>query len=88
MALLGQLNGDGIRVARCRVEWLIHQDGLAGVVRGRTQPTTLPGSSPYRQRISSSGVSRPPVPTSSGWPIFTYVHTCEGWAFLAIVLDV
>ena len=41
-----QLNRDGTRVARCTVERLMRHDGLIGVVRGKTQRTTTPGSSP------------------------------------------
>jgi putative transposase len=41
-----QLNRDGVRVARCTVERLMRTDGLVGVVRGKTQRTTAPGSNP------------------------------------------
>jgi putative transposase len=41
-----QLNRDGIGVARCTVERLMRQEGLVGVVRGKTQRTTTLGSSP------------------------------------------
>lgn len=83
-----QLNRDGVRVARCTVERLMRTDGLIGVVRGKTQRTTLPGSSPVpaadlvKRRFTAS---RP----DELWVCdFTYVRTWEGWAYLAIVLDV
>ncbi len=41
-----QLNRDGTTVARCTVERLMRHSGLAGVVRGKTQRTTTPGSNP------------------------------------------
>jgi len=41
-----QLNRDGTTVARCTVERLMRQERLIGVVRGKTQRTTTPGSSP------------------------------------------
>jgi putative transposase len=83
-----QLNQDGIRVARCTVERLMRQDGLIGVVRGKTKRTTVPGSDPVpaadlvKRRFTAS---RP----DELWVCdFTYVRTWEGWAYLAIVLDV
>ena len=83
-----QLNRDGVRVARCTVERLMRSDGLVGVVRGKTQRTTLPGSNPVpaadlvKRRFAAS---RP----DELWVCdFTYLRTWEGWAYLAIVLDV
>jgi transposase InsO family protein len=83
-----QLNRDGIRVARCSVERLMRRDGLIGVVRGNTQRTTLPGCNPVpaadlvKRRFTAS---RP----DELWVCdFTYVRTWEGWAYLAVVLDV
>jgi len=37
-----QLNREGIPVARCRVERLMRQLGLAGAVRGKVKRTTVP----------------------------------------------
>jgi putative transposase len=37
-----QLNREGIEVARCTVERLMAQMGLAGRVRGRRRRTTIP----------------------------------------------
>ena len=37
-----QLHREGIPVARCTVERLMHQHGLCGVVRGRKKRTTFP----------------------------------------------
>jgi transposase InsO family protein len=75
-------------VARCTVERLMRTDGLVGVVRGKTQRTTAPGSNPVpaadlvKRRFTAS---RPDEP----WVCdFTYVRTWKGWAYLAIVRDV
>ena len=35
------LNREGIPVARCTVERLMHQEGLAGAVRGKVKRTTI-----------------------------------------------
>lgn len=83
-----QLNRDGTAVARCTVERLMRQAGLTGVVRGRTVRTTVPGAKPVPapdlvQRKFSA--TRP----DELWVCdFTYVRTWEGWAYLALVLDV
>jgi transposase InsO family protein len=39
-----QLNREGVDVARCTVERLMRQLGLAGRVRGRRRTTTIPAS--------------------------------------------
>lgn len=61
---------------------------LVGVVRGRTTRTTVPGGTPapaadlVKRRFLAS---RP----DELWVCdFTYVRTWEGWAYLALVLDV
>ncbi len=83
-----QLNRDGTRVARCTVERLMRADGLIGVVRGKTQRTTLPGSNPVpaadlvKRRFTASR------PDELWVADFTYIRTWEGWAYLAVVLDV
>ncbi|MGH3085394.1 MAG: IS3 family transposase [Gaiellaceae bacterium] len=83
-----QLRQDGIPVARCTVERLMREHGLVGVVRGQTQRTTVPGATPVpagdlvKRRFLAS---RP----DELWVCdFTYVRTWEGWAYLALVLDV
>jgi putative transposase len=83
-----QLNRDGTTVARCTVERLMRHSGLAGVVRGKTQRTTTPGSNLVaaadlvKRRFTASR------PDELWVADFTYVRTWEGWAYLAIVLDV
>ena len=83
-----QLNQDGVRVARCTVERLMREDGLIGVVRGKTKRTTLPGRDPVpaadlvKRRFTASR------PDELWVADFTYVRTWEGWAYLAVVLDV
>jgi transposase InsO family protein len=40
------LNREGIPVARCTIERLMRQAGLAGAVRGKVKPTTIAGVGP------------------------------------------
>ena len=83
-----QLNRDGIGVARCTVERLMREEGLVGVVRGKTQRTTTPEGDPapaadlVKRRFTASR------PDELWVADFTYVRTWEGWAYLAVVLDV
>ena len=63
-----QLQREGVVVARCTVERLMRQMGLAGRVRGKkrrrpSQPT--PG---LGRPTSSIAASPPPGPTPCGWP--------------------
>lgn len=48
-----QLNREGIRVARCTVEWLMRRQGLRGALRGKAIRTTRPG--PVGAMPSGSG---------------------------------
>ena len=63
-----QLNREGIRVGRCRVERLMRQMGLAGRVRGRRSGPRSPLTSAPVRGISWTAGSSPPHPTSCGSP--------------------
>jgi len=63
------LNREGIAISRCRTERLMRQLGLRGRSRARKRRTTIPSDTGHRARATSStGTSRPPRLTSSGWP--------------------
>ena len=83
-----QLRKDGFCVARCTVERLMRGAGLVGVRRGLTRRTTIP----HRQPVAGSDLVRRRFQASRPdelWVCdFTYVRTWQGWAYLAIVLDV
>ena len=83
-----QLNRDGTTVARCTVERLMRQERLIGVVRGKTQRTTTPGSSSVPAADLVKRCFTASRPDELWVADFTYVRTWEGWAYLAIVLDV
>jgi transposase InsO family protein len=83
-----ELRDSGIEVARCTVERLMRTHGIEGCHNGKTQLTTVPGSNPVaaddlvRRDFSAT---RPDEVWLSD---FTYIRTWQGWAYLAIVLDV
>lgn len=83
-----QLRKDGFDVARCTVERLMRAAAISGVRRGLSRRTTIP----QRQPVAGSDLVRRRFQASRPdelWVCdFTYVRTWEGWAYLAIVLDV
>ncbi len=83
-----QMNREGIRVARCTVERLMRQRGLAGARRGKKLRTTTPDLS---APCPLDRVNRPfhaQRPNELWVSDFTYVSTWQGWLFVAFVIDV
>jgi putative transposase len=80
--------GDGIRVARKRVERLMRQAGISGMVRRRRGRTTIsvPGvrvcADLVDRRFLAGGPDRLWVAD------ITYLRTWEGWLYLVAVQDV
>ncbi len=64
-----QLNREQIRVARCTVERLMRQEGLRGVVRGRSTSTTIPDEALEKPLVGFNDALRLRDPMSCGWPI-------------------
>jgi putative transposase len=84
-----QLNREGIGVARCTVERLMREMGLTGARRGRAFKVTT--RSDERQRRPDDLVDRQfkaPAPNRLWVADLTYVHTLEGWVYVAFVIDV
>jgi len=83
-----ELNDTGIPVARCTVERLMRRHGIVGVGPAKTTRTTIPGPAPVpaadlvRRNFTASR------PDELWLADFTYIRTWEGWAYLAVVLDV
>jgi len=83
-----ELNDEGTCVARCTVERLMRAHGIVGVGPVKTKKTTLPGFAPVaapdlvRRDFSATR------PDALWLADFTYIRTWEGWAYLAVVLDV
>jgi putative transposase len=83
-----QLNREGISVARCTVERLMRQAGLAGRVRGRRRRTTIPAESTARPADLVERRFVAPEPNRLWVADITYVATWSGFAYAAFVTDV
>jgi putative transposase len=83
-----QLNREGISVARCTVERLMRQTGLAGRVRGRRRRTTIPAESNSRPADLVERCFAAPEPNRLWVADITYVATWPGFAYVAFVTDV
>jgi len=83
-----QLNREGINVARCTVERLMAQMGLAGRVRGRTKRTTIAADVAARPGDLVERQFRATAPNQLWIADITYVATWNGFAYTAFVTDV
>jgi putative transposase len=82
-----QLRRDGVEVARCTVERLMRQAGLAGVVRGRTRRTTVPAPAAHRPDDLLARDFTAPEPNRRWVADITYVPTWTGFVYVAFVTD-
>ena len=82
-----ELNRQGHEVARCTVERLMRELGIAGAVRGKRVITTLPDGQAERPRTWSTATSSPPRPNRCWVADFTYVKTWAGVVYVAFVVD-
>ena len=83
-----QLLRQGFDVARCTVERLMRRLGLKGVMRGKTQRTTVSDRAapcPLDHVNRQFHAARPNALWVSD---FTYVSTWQGFAYVAFVIDV
>ena len=83
-----QLRREGVPVARCTVARLMHDMGLAGVIRGKPVRTTV---SDRAARCPLDRVNRQfhaPAPNMLWVSDFTYVATWSGFVYVAFVIDV
>ncbi len=83
-----ELNETGVRVARCTVERLMRGNGLVGVGPVESKKTTLPGLAPLAAPDLVRRDFTATRPDAVWLSDFTYVRTWQGWAYLALVLDV
>ena len=81
------LNRDGIPVARCTVERLMRQLGLAGARRGKRRRTTVPDPAAARPADLVGRRFSPPAPDRLWVADFTYVPTWAGMVYVAFVID-
>jgi putative transposase len=82
-----QLNREGIGVARCTIERLMRQEGLAGAVRGKAKRTTIADPTAPRARDLVRRDFAPLAPDRLWVADITYVSTWSGWVYVAFVID-
>ena len=75
-------------MARCTVERLMRQMGLAGRVRGRRRRTTVPAPVSERPRDLVDRAFAATAPNQLWVADITYVATWSGFAYVAFVTDV
>ena len=83
-----QLGREGMTVARCTVERLMHQLGLRGVVRGKVVRTTISDSKASCPLDRVNRQFKADRPNQLWVSDFTYVSTWQGWLYVAFVIDV
>ncbi|MGA7135404.1 MAG: IS3 family transposase [Mycobacterium sp.] len=81
------LNREGIPVARCTVERLMAELGLAGAVRGNAKKTTIVDPTAARPADLVGRRFGPPTPNRLWVADLTYVSTWSGFAYVAFVTD-
>jgi len=83
-----QLRRDGVPVGRGRVERLMREMGLAGVVRGRTVRTTVQDKDGIRAADLVKRRFVAGAPNRLWVADFTYVNTWAGTVYVAFAIDV
>jgi putative transposase len=81
------LNRAGTPVARCTVERLMRQMGLAGARRGKKVRTTVPGPAAARPADLVRRNFARSAPDRLWVADFTYVPTWQGMVYVAFVID-
>ncbi len=74
-------------IARCTVERLMAQMGLAGAVRGKVKRTTIPDPAAPKPADLVDRNFAPLAPDQLWVADFTYVSTWSGWCYTAFVID-
>ena len=83
-----QLRRDGIEVARCTVERLMREMGLAGVAAARKKPrTTVPDTAGQRPADLLERDFTAPAPNRRWVADITYVPAACGFVYTAFVTD-
>lgn len=83
-----QLRREGTRVARCTVERLMRELGIAGAAAQRKKPrTTVPGAADSRPADLLERDFTAPAPNRRWVADITYVDTACGFAYTAFVTD-
>ena len=83
-----ELNDTGIPVGRCTVERLMRRNGICGAGPAKTTKTTIPGLAPAPAADLVRRNFTAQRPDELWLADFTYIRTWQGWAYLAVILDV
>ncbi len=83
-----QLAREGTAAARCTVERLMRRLGLRGVMRGKVVRTTVSDNKAPCPLDRVKRQFRAERPNQLWVSDFTYVSTCQGWQYVAFVIDV
>jgi putative transposase len=79
---------EGYGIARCTVERLMHDLGLAGVIRGKPVRTTFSGKAAPCPLDHVNRQFHAPAPNRQWVSDFTYVSRWAGFVYVAFVIDV
>ncbi len=82
-----QMMREGFDVARCTVERLMQNMGLAGVIRGKPVRTTVRDKAAPCPLDHVNRVFHAPAPNRLWLSDFTYVSTWSGFVYVAFVID-
>ena len=83
-----QLQREGHRIARCRVERLMADMGIRGVQRGKRRITTTPDHAAARPPDLVDRQFAAGRPNELWLADLTYCSTWEGWLYVSFILDV
>ena len=82
-----QLKREGFDIARCTVERLMRELGLAGVIRGKPVRTTISDKAAPCPLDRVNRQFHAPAPNMLWVSDFTYVATWTGFVYVAFVID-
>ena len=83
-----QMRREGFTIARCTVERLMRDMGLAGVIRGKPVRTTISDKAAPCPLDHVNRQFHAPAPNRLWVSDFTYVSTWGGFVYVAFVIDV
>ena len=83
-----QMKREGFDIARCTVERLMRDMGLAGVIRGKKIRTTIPDKAAPCPLDHVNRQFHARAPNMLWVSDFTYVATWKGFVYVAFVIDV
>ncbi|TDD27333.1 IS3 family transposase [Nonomuraea terrae] len=83
-----QLRREGLPVARCTIQRLMSEMGIAGLVRGTARRTTITSDQTERPADLVQRDFHAAAPNRLWVADLTYIRTWSGWVYAAFVIDV